>query len=156
MDFNLKGKRKPFFGACIMTAAVALSACSGTGGGDNPDVKARQDMMQNWGDASDVMKDMVENPDTFDLAVFQEQASFLAGDAPNAWAHFEDSSAVGGATQAVWSDPEDFAAKAANFEQVTANLNTAAQSATGVADVEAAYGEVGPACGSCHKVYKAD
>lgn len=24
MDFNLKGKRKPFFGACIMTAAVAL------------------------------------------------------------------------------------------------------------------------------------
>ena len=142
---------KSVFGITLMTAALGLTACSTS---VDPDVKARQDSMKSWGDAMGVMGDMAEAPETFDAEVFKEQASYLASDAATPWTHFENSEALGNATSAVWSNNDDFTAKAAHFQQVTAELDAAAQSATSIEEVLPALGAVGESCKSCHTDYK--
>ena len=142
---------KSIVGVTLIAAALGLTACSTP---VDPDVKARQDTMKSWGDAMGVMGDMVKAPDTFDAAVFKEQASFLAEDAANPWSHFENQEAMGNATEAVWSNADGFSAEADNFQKVTAELNAAAQSATSVEDVQPAFGEVGASCKSCHTDFK--
>ena len=143
---------KSIVGITLMAAVLGLTACSTP---VDPDVKARQDSMKSWGDAMGVMGDMVKAPDTFDAAVFKEQASFLAEDAANPWSHFENQEAMGNATEAVWSNADGFSAEADNFQKVTAELNAAAQSATSVEDVQPAFGEVGASCKSCHTEFRA-
>ena len=143
---------KSIVGVTLIAAALGLTACSTS---VDPDVKARQDSMKSWGDAMGVMGDMVKAPDTFDAAVFKEQASFLAEDAANPWSHFENQEAMGNATEAVWSNADGFSAEADNFQKVTAELNAAAQSATSVEDVQPAFGEVGASCKSCHIEFRA-
>ena len=143
---------KSIVGVTLIAAALGLTACSTS---VDPDVKARQDTMKSWGDAMGVMGDMVKAPDTFDAAVFKEQASFLAEDAANPWSHFENQETMGNATEAVWSNADGFSAEADNFQKVTAELNAAAQSATSVEDVQPAFGEVGASCKSCHTEFRA-
>ncbi|WP_201555360.1 c-type cytochrome [Psychrobacter immobilis] len=143
---------KSIFGITLMAAALGLTACSSPA---DPDIKARQDSMKSWGDATGIMGDMVKAPDTFDAEVFKEQAAFLAEDASKPWSHFENQEAVGNATDAVWSNVEEFRAEADNFQKVTADLNTVAQTATTVKDVQPAFKEVGASCKSCHTDFRA-
>lgn len=141
---------KSIFGIALMTTVLGLTACSQP----HPDVKARQDIMKNYGDAMKIMGGMVKEPDTFDAAEFQEQAAFLAEESKNPWAHFEDTEAVGNATEAVWSNTADFGAKSEDFQQATAELNDVAQMATTADDVKPAFGAVGKSCKSCHDDYQ--
>lgn len=144
---------KSVFSIALMAAALGMTACSGPA--DDPDIKARQDSMKSWGDAMGVMGDMVKSPDTFDAAVFKEQASFLAEDASSPWSHFANQESMGNATEAVWSNANGFSAESDNFQQATAELNAAAQTATSVEDVQPAFGEVGASCKSCHTEFRA-
>lgn len=136
----------------MMSAALTLSACSQP----HPDVKARQDMMKNYGDSMKIMGGMVKEPDTFDLAVFQEQAAFLATDAKNPWAHFEDQEAIGNAKPEVWSNNADFLAESENFQKVTAELNQTAQASTTLEEIKPAFGAVGKNCKSCHEEFQVE
>ncbi len=147
----IKSSLTSVFGITLMAAALGLSACSTS---VDPDVKARQDSMKSWGDAMGVMGDMAEAPDTFDAEVFKEQAAFLAEDAATPWSHFENQEAAGNATEAVWSNTDGFRAEAENFQQATAELNAAAQTATSMDDVMPAFGQVGQSCKSCHTDFK--
>ena len=131
----------------LISVALGISACSGP---VDPDVKARQDIMKNYGDTMKVIGGMVKEPDTFDAGVVKEQAAFLAEESKNPWQHFENQEAVGNAKEAVWADKEAFLAESENFQKVTAELNTAAQTATSVADIESEFGAVGKNCKSCH------
>ena len=142
---------KSIFGITLMAAALGLTACSSPA---NPDVKARQDIMKNFGDSMKVMGGMAKAPDTFDAEVFKEQAAFLAKEAANPWSHFEDAEAVGNAKEAVWSNADGFRAEADDFQKATANLNAAAQTATSVDQVLPALGQVGDSCKSCHTDFK--
>ncbi len=142
---------KSILGMTLITAAIGLTACSGP---TDPDVKARQDIMKSYGDATGIIGDMVKAPDTFDAAVLQDQTSFLAEASKNPWAHFENQEALGNATDAVWSDKETFLAESENFQQVTAELDAVAQTATSVDDFKPAFGEVGASCKSCHTDFK--
>ena len=135
---------KSLFSITLMAAALGLTACSSPA--DDSDIKARQDSMKSWGDAMGVMGDMVKAPDTFDAAVFKEQAAFLAEDASSPWSHFENQESMGNATEAVWSNADGFSAEADNFQKVTADLSAAAQTATSASDVQPAFGEVGASC----------
>ena len=147
----IKSSLTSVFGITLMAAALGLSACSTS---VDPDVKARQDSMKSWGDAMGVMGDMAEAPDTFDAEIFKEQAAFLAEDAATPWSHFENQEAAGNATEAVWSNTDGFRAEAENFQQATAELNAAAQTATSMDDVMPAFGQVGQSCKSCHTDFK--
>ena len=134
----------------LLGAALTLGACSKP----HPDVKARQDMMKNYGDAMKVMGGMVKHPNTFDAADFKEQAAFIAEDSKNPWQHFESNEAVGNATEAVWARSDDFKLEAENFQQVATQLNQVAQTATSADDVKPAFGELGKSCKSCHTDFK--
>lgn len=136
----------------ILPMGLLLSACNSTT--KNTEVKDRQDIMSNWGDAMQVMGGMVKNPDTFDAAKFKEEASFLASDANKPWAHFQNQADKGGTTEAVWTDAAGFKAEADKLEQAATALNTAAQNASSSADVQAAFKNVGASCKSCHTTYK--
>ena len=147
-----KKSLKSVMSMALMAAVLGLTACSSP---TDTDVKTRQDSMKSWGDAMGVMGDMVKAPDTFDAAVFKEQAAFLAEDSSTPWSHFENQDAAGNATEAVWSNADGFTAEADNFQTVTAELNAAAQTATSAEDVTAAFGEVGASCQSCHTEFRA-
>lgn len=149
---HLHKSLKSIFGITLMATAVSLTACSNPA---DSDVTARQDSMKSWGDAMGVMGDMAKAPNTFDAAVFKEQAAFLAEDASNPWSHFENQDATGNATETVWSNADGFRAKSDNFEKATAELSAAAQTATSVDDVLPAFGQVGASCKSCHTEFRA-
>lgn len=145
-------KSKSILGITLMITALGLTACSSP---EDPDIKVRQDMMKNYSDAMTVMGGMVKEPDTFDAAVFQEQADFLAKESKNPWSHFGDQKSIGNATEAVWTNADEFKAEGEKFQLVTAELNTVAQTATSVDDIKPAFGAVGSSCKSCHTEFQA-
>ena len=53
----------------------------------------------------------------------------------------------------IWQKPEDFAAKAAEFEKVALAFNTAAQG-TDLAAIRAAHANLGKSCKGCHDLYR--
>lgn len=144
-------KIKSLFLTAALPLTLALAACSG---GTNPDVSARQDSMKDWKDAMEVMGGMAEAPDTFDLAKFQENAQFLAESANKPWAHFTDQNELGGATEAVWVNADEFKAETESFQQAAAELNTTAQNATNLDEILPALKPVGDSCKSCHEDFK--
>lgn len=139
-------------GITLVTAALGLSACTPT----HPDVKARQDIMKNYGDTMKVVGGMVKEPDTFDADVVKEQAAFLAEESKNPWAHFEDKEAVGNAKEAVWANVDDFKARSEDFQQASAELNMVAQTATSAEDIKPAVGAVGKSCKACHDDFQVE
>ncbi len=151
IKLNKHNSIKSILGMTVLSAAVALTACSSP---LDPDVKARQDIMKSYGDAMGIMGDMLEAPDTFDAALLKDQTSFLADASQNPWAHFENQEAIGNATEAVWTDNPSFVAESENFKQVTTELNTVAQTANNVGDFAPAFKEVGASCKSCHTDFK--
>lgn len=144
---------KSIFAITLMAATLGLTACSTP---VDPDVKARQDIMKNFGDAMKVMGGMAKEPDTFDAAVFKEQAAFLAEESKNPWSHFNSKDAAGNAKAEVWSNVDGFKAEAENFQKVTAELNAAAQTATSIDDVMPAFKPVGDSCKSCHTDFQVE
>lgn len=140
--------------ALIVLTAILLTACNGGGSSNSPDVKARQDLMQDWRSASDIMKGMMENPASFDPATFKEQAYFIHESNQKMWTHFADANAKGKGQDAIWTDAAGFKAKQDEFVTATTNLILAADSAKTAADVEQAFGKMTESCGGCHKAYK--
>ncbi len=151
IKLNKNTSTKSILGMTLLSAALALSACSSP---LDPDVKARQDIMKDYGDAMGIIGDMVKAPDTFDADLLKAQTSFLAEASKNPWVHFENQEAIGNSTEAVWADNASFIAESENFQQVTAELNNVAQTATSVNDFKPAFGEVGASCKSCHTDFK--
>lgn len=143
--------------ALIAITTLALTACGGDKGatGANADgVKARQDLMQDWRGANDIMKGMMEKPDTFDAASFKEQAEFIKNSNDTMWTHFADANAKGESQDAVWSDAAGFTQAKDKFSVAIINLAEAANTAKVAGDVEQAFGAMAENCGGCHKVYK--
>lgn len=143
-----------------MATVITLTACGGdkTTNTEAPaqtdGVKARQNIMQDWRGANDIMKGMLENPNNFDSATFKEQAEFIQKSIAEAWGHFNDANAKGKSQDAVWSDAQGFQAKKDAFDTAVAELVTVAGTAKTADDVAGAFGKMAESCGSCHKVYK--
>lgn len=138
-------------GTALLSAVIGLSACSSP---TDPDIKARQDIMKSYSDAMGIMGDMVKAPDTFDAAVLKDQTSFLAEASKSPWVHFGNAESIGNSTKAVWSDNATFVNESEKFQQVTAQLDAVAQTATSVDDFKPAFGDVGASCKSCHTDFK--
>lgn len=149
--------------ALAMATVLTLTAC----GGDKApastteapaqatdSVKVRQDLMQDWRGANDIMKGMLENPANFDAATFKEQAEFIQSNSAKMWEQFADANAKGKSQDAVWSDAQGFQAQKDAFDVAVAELVTVAGTAKTADDVAGAFGKVAESCGSCHKVYK--
>ncbi|OOR87207.1 hypothetical protein B0181_10825 [Moraxella caviae] len=145
---------KKFTLVAAIATALTLTACSSTSN-EPAAVKARQDAMQDWRGANDILKGMVENPANFDAAAFKEQAEFIASGTEAMWAHFANEADKGGdSLDNVWTDAAGFKAKADAFDAAANELVAAAANATQTSDIEAAYGKMGESCGACHKEFK--
>lgn len=146
--------------ALVAMTALALTACGGDKASETTTAPAsnavadRQALMQDWRAANDILKGMSENPANFDPAVAKEQAQFFADSSVKMWEHFADATQKGKSQDAVWSDPEGFKVAVEKFNTAVAELNTVAQTATQITDLEPAMGKVGESCGGCHKVFK--
>lgn len=148
--------------ALAMATVLTLTACGGDKApastseapAQSDSVKARQDAMQDWRGANDIMKGMVENPANFDAVAFKEQAESIQKSTATTWSHFADANAKGKSQDAVWTDAADFQAKKDAFDSAVAELVTVAGTAKTADEVAGALGKVGESCGSCHKVYK--
>lgn len=141
----------------ITLSIFTLTACgekTPAASGSSTDVKARQDLMQDWRGANDILKGMMENPSSFDAATFKEQAEFISAGTTQMWTHFGDANAKGEAQDAVWSDAAGFKAKQDEFNAAAQNLVAVAANAKTADEVNAAFGAMAEGCGSCHKVYK--
>ncbi|MEQ8858146.1 MAG: cytochrome c [Pseudomonadales bacterium] len=66
---------------------------------------------------------------------------------------FPESSQGGDALDAIWENPDDFAAKIADFQQAAGGLKMAVD---GGGDVGSAFQKVGQACKACHDDYRAE
>lgn len=102
-------------------------------------IEAGHEAMHDYDSAMQIMGNMIENPDKFDLAKFQEEAKFLSENSDQPWQYFADK-----------QNNESFQAEIDQFKTATAELNKIAQTATNVEDVKAAFAAVGATCKSCH------
>ena len=96
---------------------------------------------------------------TPDLAVVRKSAATIARLAPktSVWFPVGTGPDVGktGAKSVIWQKPEDFAAKARDFQQAAKAFDAAAQS-DDVNAVKAAFGDLGKSCKACHDTYRSD
>ncbi len=131
------------------TKAPAEDSASGSGN----DVQARQQIMEDWGDAMKTMGGMVKNPSTFNAETFKTEAGKFSADP---WKHFGAGTEGGDSKPEVWSKATEFQAEVDKFKTTVTALNTAVQSATNVEGVQGAFGDVSASCKSCHKVFKTE
>ncbi|PNK60350.1 c-type cytochrome [Psychrobacter sp. FDAARGOS_221] len=144
---------KPLLLATLLPISLTLAACSS--GGQSEQVSARQDDMKNWKDAKDQVENLLKDTENFDLAAVQKETAFLAENSESPWSNFSDSQDMGGASEAVWGDPEGFKSAIANYQQAATELNMVAQNATSADEIMPAFNALGDGCKSCHENFKA-
>lgn len=130
----------------IMAGGIAFAAAS------DPDVLARQQLMQANGAATKVLSGMAKGEVAFDAAAAEAAKAKLIADAAEIAAKFTNN-AVDPESKSkpeVWTNWADFVAKADALGAAAAALD-----ASSVDGVKAGLGAIGGACGACHQVYKA-
>jgi cytochrome c556 len=131
----------------LMAGGVALAE-----GATDPDVKARQEVMDANGAAMKTLGGMASGKIAFDAAAAQAAKDSLVADAAKTPDVFKNQ-ATDPASKAkpdIWTSWDDFAAKAKDLGTAAAALD-----ATSLDGVKAGLGAVGGACKACHTAYKA-
>lgn len=120
-------------------------------------MKARQAHMQLYSFHLGTLGGMAQESIPFDAAAAQTAAESLAAmaalDQSGYWLPGSDSDSVEGsrALPAIWADGSDIGAKAMAFRDVATSL----PGSVGDLDaLKASVGQIGGACGDCHKAYR--
>lgn len=138
------------------TCALALSAVA-AGPADDA-VTARQTALKSMGKTFKEIHTISAGDINAQRATLVADAHLLKTLAPQPWSHFGPETAnttvKNEALPVIWTDAPGFHAAQAKLIAAVDGLDAVA--ATGAPDVVAAKaGEVGAACGGCHKVFKA-
>ena len=132
----------------IMAGGIALADNAAT----DPDVKARQALMDANGGAMKVLGEMAGGKVAFDATAAAAAKATLVADAaavPEKW----KVNAVDAGSHSkpdIWTAWDDFTAKAGDFGKAAAALDTSS-----LDGVNAGLGAIGGACKACHTAYKA-
>ncbi|MEO8241848.1 MAG: cytochrome c [bacterium] len=132
----------------VMVGGIALAQSKAT----DPDVKARQTIMDHNGGAMKVLVDMIKGATPFDAAAADAAKATLVEDAaaiPAAWT-VNATDPESHSKPEIWTNMEDFTAKAGALGTAAAALDT-----TSLDGIKAGMDALGGACGACHKAYKA-
>ena len=120
-------------------------------------MKTRHDNYEKIGDAMKVLGRELKGASP-NLAEVRTSADTIAALAPQVKTWFPEGTGpdVGktDALAAIWQKPEDFAAKARDFETAAAAFQTASKG-TDVAAIKAAHANLGKSCKACHDLYRA-
>ncbi len=133
---------------------LAISLAGGAfahGGVQNPAVKERMALMEEIKDATGVLIGMARGKIGFDAAQAEKARVALHSAAKRTPALFkaEETDPKSEALPAIWTDWEDFAAKAALLTAASAALDTSS-----LDTVRSGVGAVGQACQACHEGYR--
>ena len=146
-------------GACGESEEPAEGTMAEADGGAGGDViSQRQDLLEGMGDAFRTIRGQLEGD--ADMAVIAASAETLNANAAQIIDLFPegtgmDSGADTEALATIWEDPEGFATAHARLMDASAAMLDAV--ATGdPAQVEAAVGPLGGACGNCHDSFRLD
>ncbi len=135
--------------AGIATAALALDAAA--------TIKARHDFFHSVGAANKSLNEELKKPAP-DIAVIRAATTQIATLAPQLPAQFPagtgpEAGVKTGAKAEIWSNANDFKAKAAALNTAATALNQAATKGD-IAAVTAASKDLGGACKNCHMTYR--
>lgn len=132
----------------IMAGGIALGDPAAT----DPDVKARQALMDANGAAIKVLGDMAGGTVAFDATAAAAAKATLIADAADVPVKFKTNAvdAFSHAKPDVWTAWDDFAAKAGDLGKAAAALDTAS-----LDGVKAGLGNIGGTCKACHTANKA-
>lgn len=120
-------------------------------------MRDREEGMEDIGDAFKVISREMKAPAP-NLAAVRENSAGIARLAPQVTGWFPPGTdPTVGKTRAkpeIWQKPEDFVAKARDFQQAVQVFNAAAQSGD-VAAMKSAHADLGKSCKACHDSYRA-
>lgn len=145
----------------FIAATALLTACSGgaatgtSSGGKGQYSQERstafKTMMPNFA----TMGKIVKGEEAYHPESFKQMAATFLAESQEPFKHFtqDANGETGDALPNIWSDAAAFAAAEKQFHEAVAKLNAAAQTGD-LAQIKAAYGEVGGNCKSCHDVFR--
>lgn len=132
----------------IMVGGIAFAESKAT----DPDVHARQNLMQSNGAQAGILGGMAGGKTAFDAAAAEAAKQQLIANAaaiPDAFMN-NASDPEAKAKPEVWTNWDDFAAHAAKLGEAAAALD-----ASTLDGVKAGMGAIGGACKDCHTAYRA-
>ena len=140
------------FTKTLILGLVMVGGIAFAGDATDPTVKARQDLMDSNGGAMKALGGMAKGEIAFDAAAAAAAQATLVANAADIAAKFKDQATdpASRAKPEIWTNWDDFAAKAGDLGKAAAALDTAS-----LDTLKAGLGAVGGACGACHKLYKA-
>ena len=144
----MKFATKTLIVGLIMAGGIAFAQSKAT----DPDVKARQTLMDGNGGAMHTLGGMVKGEMAYDAAAAEAAKAVLVASAADIAAKFKTNATdpESHAKAEIWTNWDDFAAKAGDLGKAAAALDT-----TSLDSLKAGIGAVGGACGACHTLYKA-
>lgn len=143
----MKFASKTFVAGLILVGSVAFAEVVAT----DPDVIARKDLMRSNGASIKTLSAMASGDAAFDAAAAGVAKAQLVANAADIPVKFKNN-AVDPASAAkpdVWTNWDDFVAKAGDLGTAAAALDTSSLDA-----LKAGVGAVGGACKACHSTYK--
>ena len=131
----------------VMAGGIALA-----GNATDPDVKARQALMDANGGAAKTLGGMADGTVAFDATAAAAAKAALVADAADIPAKFANNASdpASHAKPEIWTAMDDFKAKAGDLGKAAAALDTSS-----LDGVKAGLGAIGGACKACHTAYKA-
>lgn len=144
----MKFHTKTLIVGLVMAGGIAFAESKAT----DPDVHARQNLMQANGGAAGVLGGMAGDKTAFDAVAAEAAKATLIANAADILVKFkaEATDPESKAKAEIWTNWDDFAAKAAALGTAAAALD-----ATSLDGVKAGMGAIGGACKACHTAYKA-
>ena len=145
-------KRKSIALSLLLATATAALAHQGV---QNPAVKARMDGMSAIAENMKTLGQMSKGVTDFDAVLARSTVAAIAEHAAATPGLFEanETDPKSEARPEIWSNFEDFTAKATELESIAIGFST---SINEPADLNAAMRDFGANCKSCHSVYRID
>jgi cytochrome c556 len=144
----MKFATKTLIVGLVMAGGIAFAESKAT----DPDVHARQNLMQSNGAQAGVLGGMAGGKTAFDAAAAEAAKAQLIANAADIPVKFTNNASdpEAHAKPEVWTNWDDFAAKAAALGAAATALD-----ASSLEGVQAGMGAMGEACKACHMAYKA-
>ena len=141
--------------SAVAAVAAGVGVASAADESENV-IKYRQNVMRSIGGHMGAISGVVKGEVTFGSHV-STHAEALAATSQVIVDMFPQGSTTGAETRAkaeIWQDWDTFRQKATDLQNAAANLVQVANGGGDAAALEAAFGQVGMACGGCHRPFR--
>lgn len=155
----MNGRLRSWIAGASVVAAVAAGIGAASAADDSANViKYRQNVMRSIGGHMGAISGVVKGEVSY-TGHLAGHADALAAMSQLVLDLFPEGSLTGAETRAkpeIWQDWDTFRGKVDDLQAATANLAAVVNGGGDLAAVEAAFGDVGKACGGCHRPFRTE